>query len=422
MESLYTKDSIIFGRWGSLLSFSIRGDRICHTLTKSGIKLGYGFRLCEVKIFKDRLRLVWSWQGKRFWLYIGLPDTIANRKAALMKASQIELDMASGNFDPSLTKYKPQKQESISVSDLFDQFVEYKRRKIEPATLAKYLGLQKHVSVFFKNKTAISVSESVAEKFRNSLLSDRSLEPVTVRERIVRMNACWEWGHKKKLVTENPWEEVKVSVAPKQCPQPFTLAEIGSIVHKFRSDSNLSDYADYVEFKFGVKLRTGEAAALLWRHCSSNCDRIWIGESLSNGSRKSTKTNKARTVPLTPRLQQLLLSRRGNDFQPDDLIFTSTNGCAIDAKNFCRRYWKPALAQLGIDYRKPYNTRHTLISHGLESGMNPVAIAALTGHDVRTLYESYAGLVNPPKLPDLLPAFGPVSEVDSPVDRSDTSP
>jgi integrase len=134
-------------------------------------------------------------------LYIGLPDTIANRKAASIKASQIELDMASGNFDPSLVKYKPQKQESISVSDLFDQFIEYKRRKIEPATLAKYLGLQKHVSVFFKNKTCVSVSESVAEKFRDWLLSDRSLEPVTVRERIVMMNACWEWGQKKKLVT-----------------------------------------------------------------------------------------------------------------------------------------------------------------------------------------------------------------------------
>ena len=93
----------------------------------------------KVQIFKDRLRLVWSWQGKRFWLYIGLPDTVANRKAASIKASQIELDMASGNFDPSLVKYKPQKQESISVSQLFDQFVEYKRRKIEPATLAKYL-------------------------------------------------------------------------------------------------------------------------------------------------------------------------------------------------------------------------------------------------------------------------------------------
>ena len=136
----------------------------------------------NIQVFKDRLRLAWSWQGKRFWFYIGLPDTIANRKAASLKASQIELYMASGNFDPSLTKYKPQKQESISVSDLFDQFVEYKRRKIEPATLAKYLGLQKHVSVFFKNKTCVSVSESVAEKFRDWLGQTQKLEPVTVRE------------------------------------------------------------------------------------------------------------------------------------------------------------------------------------------------------------------------------------------------
>jgi integrase len=329
-------------------------------------------------------------------LYIGLPHSIANRKAASIQASQIELDMASGNFDPSLVKYKPQKQESISVSDLFEQFVEYKRREIEPATLAKYLGLEKHVSAFFKNKTCVSVSESVAEKFRDGLLSDRSLEPVTVRERIVMMNACWEWGQKKKLVLENPWEEVKVSVAPKQRPDPFTLKEIESIVQKFRSSPNLKHFLDYVEFKFGTRLRTGEAAAWRWRHCSSECDRIWIGETLKNGNRKAAKRNKDRTVPLTPRLQQLLLDRRPENWQPDDPIFTSVEGCAMayrpasyDAKNFCNRYWKPALAELGIDYRKPYNTRHTLISHGLEAGMNPVAIAALTGHDDRESYRSF---------------------------------
>jgi len=384
----------------------------------------------NIEVFKDRLRLAWSWEGKRFWLYIGLPDTKPNRKAAEIKARQIELDIASGNFDPSLVKYKPQKQESISVAELFDQFVEYKRRSISIGGLTKYLALQKHVSVFFKNKTTISVSESVAEKFRDWLASGgcgtQKLQPLTVHERIVLMNACWEWARKKKLVTENPWADVRVIVAPKQPPKPFTLTEIGLIIQKFRSDPNLKHYADYVEFKFGVGLRTGEAAALRWQHCSTECDRIWIGESLSNGVRNGTKTNKARTVPLTPRLQQLLLDRRRDNSQPEQPIFTSTNGCAIDSKNFCKRYWKPALAELGIDYRKPYNTRHTLISHGLESGMNPVAIAALTGHNVRTLYENYAGLVNPPRLPDFLPSFDPVLdpvlEADSPVDRSDTSP
>ena len=161
--------------------------------------------------------------------------------------------------------------------------------------------------MFFNNKTTISVSESFAEKFRDWLAE--KLEPVTVREPIVLMNACWVWGLKKKLVVENPCPDVRVIVAPKQDLQPLTLTEISAIAHKFRSaDPDLNHYADYAEFKFGVGLRTGEAAALLWRHCSSNCDRLWIRESLSNGDRNGTKTNKARTVPLTLPLPQLLLS------------------------------------------------------------------------------------------------------------------
>jgi len=97
-------------------------------------------------------------------------------------------------------------------------------------------------------KTTISVSESVAENFRDWLA--QKLERVTVRERILLMNACWEWGLKKKLVVENPWADVHVWVAPKQRPEPFTLTEISALVTKFRSDAELNHYADYVEFKF----------------------------------------------------------------------------------------------------------------------------------------------------------------------------
>lgn len=373
-----------------------------------------------VQNVKGRLRLAWSWGGKQFWLSIGLPDTKPNRKAAEIKARTIELDIGSGNFDPSLDKYKPPKQaESIAIVELFSQFKEYKRRKVEAGTLAKYVAFEKQIAKFFKTKSAIAVSETLAEDFRDYLSQALKLEPITVRERLALMNACWEWGKKTKLVTDNPWADVRVSVPPQQRPQPFTLAEISLIVQKFRSDPRLNHYANYVEFKFGCGLRTGEAAALLWKHCSLECDRIWIGETLKDGNRKAAKRNKDRTVPLTPELQKILLERRPTDWQPNDSIFTSVEGRAIDAKNFCQRYWKPALTELGIDYRRPYTTRHTLISHGLESGMNPLAIAALTGHDVRTLYENYAGLVNPPKLPSILPVFDPVSSSDSQDDRQD---
>jgi hypothetical protein len=43
----------------------------------------------NIEVFQDRLQLARSWQGKRFRLYIGLPDTIANRKAAEIKVPTI---------------------------------------------------------------------------------------------------------------------------------------------------------------------------------------------------------------------------------------------------------------------------------------------------------------------------------------------
>ena len=51
---------------------------------------------------------VCSWQGQRYYLSLGVPDTAINRKAAEQKARQIELDFVSGNFDPTLDKYRPE--------------------------------------------------------------------------------------------------------------------------------------------------------------------------------------------------------------------------------------------------------------------------------------------------------------------------
>jgi integrase len=60
-----------------------------------------------VSLDRDRLRLNWRYAGKRYYLYLGLPDTRINRIVAEGKARMIEGDMATGNFDPTLVKYKP---------------------------------------------------------------------------------------------------------------------------------------------------------------------------------------------------------------------------------------------------------------------------------------------------------------------------
>lgn len=357
----------------------------------------------SVQNFRGRLRLCWSFQGERYYLYTGLLEGKVNRLVAESKARIIQADIATGNFDRTLAKYKPEcdRIQKISVVDLFQRFTDHKAKSVYPQSLLKYTGLLGHLKQFFREKPANKVSDQEAEQFREWLL--KKLQPITIRERIALLNACWKWAEKKRLVKENPWTEIVVKVPPKQRVKPFTKAEIERILQGFKSDSDYHYYLNFVEFLLFTGCRIGEAISLKWKHLNENCSVCWIGESYYRGMVKETKTGLARFVTLTSRLQRMLLARRPAGYKSDDLVFPSRRGGYIDDHNFRNRAWKTVLSRAGVEYRKPYATRHTLTSHALDMGMSPAEIAELTGHQVQTLFRYYAGNVrNRPRLPELL--------------------
>jgi integrase len=98
----------------------------------------------------------------------------------------------------------------------------------------------------------------------------------------------------------------------------------------------------------------------------------------------------------------MLKQRSAQASSPDALVFPAPRGGAIDEGNFAEREWATVLEACDITYLRPYYTRHTFISHCLEQGMNPVTVAQMTGHNVKTLFERYAGLIqSTPKAPAL---------------------
>lgn len=357
----------------------------------------------SIEEFQGRLRLRWRLQGKRYTLAIGLPDSKINRQVAQQKATAIELDIASGNFDSTLKKYKPQilNPQGIGIVKMFGLFMAHKAKSILPRSLEKYQATQGYLEKFFEKRAVLAVNEKMSDKFTDWLVS-QDLSPTVCRERLTLIRAAWDWAIAQGYVESNPWTDTvqRIRVAPKQMPKPFSREEILAIIEAFRTDQYYSYYTNYVEFLFGTGCRTAEAIGLRWKHLSDDCSSVWIGESLTRGTRKSTKTNRARTITLTPQLQNMLLARKPEHPEPEELVFQSLRGGAIDDHNFRNRAWASILKDVGIKYRKPYNTRHTFISHALDQEMNPVEVAQLTGHDVQTLYENYAGIVNSrPRLP-----------------------
>jgi hypothetical protein len=91
----------------------------------------------QVKAIKGRLRLVWSFVGKRYFLSLEVEDSPLSRKVAEAKAKLIEADIISGNFDQSLEKYKPEsrRKSSIQVSELVESFLTPVAVRVPPQTV-----------------------------------------------------------------------------------------------------------------------------------------------------------------------------------------------------------------------------------------------------------------------------------------------
>ncbi|MBD2168079.1 tyrosine-type recombinase/integrase [Calothrix membranacea FACHB-236] len=356
---------------------------------------------------EGRLRLRWSYGDKRFSLSLGLPNTKVNQKAAQQKATQIELDIASGNFDASLNKYRPASHKintgiaDITVVELFQKFKEYKAKSLYSRSQEKYNTALRNLEEFFGNKLVSNIKINEVETFAELLSS--KLSPITLKERLTIVRACWDWGAKQNLVRDNPWIEIpsRVKVPPKALPKPFSKAEIESILSAFEGHRDYKFYLPFVRFRFLTGTRVSEATGLRWQDVAEDFSQIWIGSTLTRGVRKPTKTNKARFFPCNQQLQELLKSIKPQECLSEDLVFPSPQGKAINDSLFGKRAWKTCLKIAGVKYRSFYNVRHTFISHCLELGMSPTTVAHLVGHDVQVLYENYAGsVISKPQIPE----------------------
>ncbi|MGJ3252708.1 MAG: site-specific integrase [Elainellaceae cyanobacterium] len=292
-----------------------------------------------------------------------------------------------------------QHKRHLRVVELYEHFVEHKARQVGARTLEKYRGLAHHLEQFFKQQSASSVTSTKAAAFVEKLA--QRLQPITVKERLVMMKSCWEWGITQRVADDNPWAELRVKVPPKQRARPFSPTEVKAILQGFRTHAHYSYYADYVEFLLTCGCRPGETVSLRWKHVSEDCSQAWIGESWSRGEQNPTKNNQSRVLRFPPRIQQMLKRRRPAPCDANALVFPAKEGGHIDDHNFRNRAWKSILAEQGIEYRKPYTTRHTGTSNMLQV-LHPTTVAEITGHHVRTLYEHYAGNISTnPEIPDL---------------------
>jgi integrase len=328
---------------------------------------------------------------------------------------QISLDISIGKFDQTLEKYHLDTRQTLSrrspvlaqqgkidLLSLWDSWVT--SLDLAPRTQADHYAM---VRCMIVKAGKVRLNDITwLQPFRESLA------PSTFNKRLGYLKSCLSWAINEGLFNGlNPYLKVKPLKSSPQDERvkPFSKDEITLILDGFKE--HYPDYAPFVRFLFATGVRTGEAIALQWKHISFEYGQIKICESLSvdrsgNGYqriRKGTKTDTVRYLPLTGSLSALLRSIEPIHPDAEALVFPSPSGNHIDPGRFRQHIWKPLLAQMCVEYRNPYQTRHTLLTHAvMDPAIGVLGAAKLAGHkDSRMVTQHYARFIGQPSLPEM---------------------
>ncbi len=326
------------------------------------------------------------------------PRDIAQANAI---ATRISNDILAGYFDPTLERYRisPKISRSEAVSptkptlllDLWDSWV-------------STLGLSEATLANHYKTTRIMIAKHNPTLIDTQWFIDANLAPRTKRDRISLLKACYNWALSQGLSQANPYLTIKNKKITTVPVKPFSTSEITSILDGF--DKLAPHYSPFVKFLLLTGVRVSEAIGLRWQDIDFERGEVTIAQSLSkdpcgNGYtriRKSTKTGSVRVLPMSGALCSTLKAVT----RSHELVFTTPNGCNIDADNFRERTWTNVLKTVNVPYRKIHNTRHTMISYALEQGIAPTGVAYLAGHtNTRMVLTTYGHMINKPNLPDM---------------------
>jgi len=188
----------------------------------------------------------------------------------------------------------------------------------------------------------------------------------------------------------NPFLSIKRLPVTKTEVHPFTLAEVSKFIEHVRPD-----FKNYFTVRFFTGMRTGEIDGLRWKNVDFERSLIYVREAYSYGVMDKPKTPESvRDIQISSLVESALLEQRKQTIHVSEFVFCNSQVRQLDQANVNKRIWYPTLNMLGMDKRRPYQTRHTTATLWLASGENPEWVARQLGHaSTEMLFKTYSRFI-----------------------------
>lgn len=282
-----------------------------------------------------------------------------------------------------------------TVSQLLEEFIAMSKKRllagqIKESTFKNY----KKETQDFENQFSDINIKSLSKADINYFIIDYSIsrKAKTVNNTINTLKQVFTYAVDKGYLDVSPMQQIKHLKAEKPNIHPFSHEEMLKILDELRD----TRVYPIIATLFFTGMRTGEVLSMKWQNVDFNEWTYHIKESFSNNKLSMTKTIESnRVIDLTPPMQQVLKEQKAQTFLKSEYIFLNKYGKPYtSSQNIIRDYWKPALKKLGIEYRIPYQCRHTFAVLSLKLGDDPEDVAKQLGHtSLQMLFSRYARFI-----------------------------
>lgn len=281
--------------------------------------------------------------------------------------------------------------DKLIFSDLFLEWLEYKKKITgSPNTIKRH---KQHYKRYFEqselhNMPVRRIDTLFLESECNRLVKEYRMSRKEWNNVKTILKGCFDYAIRKKYITANPMDDVKIHVKYRQVVKKTGKTET------FNSEEleNLNKYLDAmyaetedtaflaVKIDFLLGLRVGELVALKWEDCKEQSHIHVVREEVRNQEAnrcevvEHTKTNCDRYVPLVPKAISIL-----EKIPKQGIYIFMRNGERITARQIAYVLEKYAQQQ-GTTTKSTHKMRKTYASNLNANGVPLDCIRELLGH------------------------------------------
>ncbi|MBA2443852.1 MAG: site-specific integrase [Nocardioidaceae bacterium] len=291
--------------------------------------------------------------------------------------SEMEADLARGNWlDPDYARE--------SFGGVAMAWADYKLPRLKPTTRSGYEALLRaHILPEFGSMPIGSirprhVEHFITKKITGGLSRSRTAQAYRLLAQI--LGAAVE----NEYILKSPAAGIKPPRSARQEMHVLKAAEVSRLVFE-----TPAEYQALILTLAYCGLRWGEAVALRRGRVDLLRKRLDVRESASEADGRlyfgPTKTYQARSAPLPGFLVEALSRHMTPNGEPEELVFTSSNGQPLRGSNFRPRVWFPALERAELPRIRIHDLRHTCAALLIDLKHSPKSIQTHLGHSSITV-------------------------------------